>query len=59
MRLTVTVCQSSYPLKSENGSPFGTVTVYLSCAEIALPAKTTSTTVMRTNVGRWRWRARQ
>src|SRR4029077_10977913 len=36
--------QSSYPLNSENASPFGTCTVYLSCAEIALPPKTASTT---------------
>jgi hypothetical protein len=30
--------QSSYPLNSENASPFGTCKVYLSCAEIAAPA---------------------
>src|SRR5215510_1198334 len=35
-----TTCQSSYPLKSENARPFGTCTVYLSCAEMALPPKT-------------------
>src|SRR5207247_5502048 len=33
--LTATICQSSYPLKSENGRPFGTLTAYLSCAELA------------------------
>src|SRR4030095_1956764 len=42
-----TVCQLSYPLNSENASPFGTRTVYLawpvSCAEMALPPKTAST----------------
>src|SRR2546422_3944124 len=42
-----TVCQPSYPLNSENASPFGTRTVYLawpvSCAEMALPPKTAST----------------
>src|SRR5437867_3959255 len=42
-----TVCQPSYPLNSENASPFGTRTVYLawplSCAETALPPKTAST----------------
>src|SRR3954466_3609709 len=46
--LTATVCQSSYPLNSENASPFGTCTVYLSCAEMALPPKTASTTAMIT-----------
>src|SRR5271166_6393737 len=30
-----TVCQSSYPLNSENARPFGTLRVYLSCAEVA------------------------
>src|ERR1700730_8864509 len=33
---------SSYPLTSENASPFGTCTVYLSCAEIATPAAKTA-----------------
>src|SRR6185369_7476585 len=41
------VCQLSYPLNSENASPFGTRTVYLawpaSCAEVALVPKTAST----------------
>src|SRR5882757_5856893 len=32
-----TTCQASYPLNSENESPFGTFTVYLSCAEMAQP----------------------
>src|SRR5215469_99212 len=35
--------ESVYPLISENASPFGTCTVYLSCAEMALPPKTAST----------------
>src|SRR5476649_2961625 len=35
-----TTCQASYPLNSENESPFGTFKVYLSCAEMAqLPTK--------------------
>src|SRR5207249_320675 len=42
-----TVCQPSYPLNSENSSPFGTRTVYLawavSCAEMVLPPKPAST----------------
>src|SRR6266403_793298 len=41
-----TVCQLSYPLNSENASPFGTRTVYLawpvSCAEVALLPRTAS-----------------
>jgi hypothetical protein len=40
--LTATTCQSWYPLKSENASPSGTCTVYLSYAEMALPPKTAS-----------------
>src|SRR5882672_8688506 len=43
-----TTCQSSYPLNSENASPFGTCTVYLSCAEMALPPKTASTAAIIT-----------
>src|SRR5881296_1713915 len=46
-RLMETVCQPSYPLNSENASPFGTRTVYfawaVSCAEMALTPKTAST----------------
>src|SRR5262249_25684470 len=42
--LTATVCQSSYPLNSENASPFGTCTVYLSCAARAMPTKPARTT---------------
>src|SRR5436189_530018 len=46
-RLMETVCQLSYPLNSENASPFGTRTVYLawpvSCAEVALLPRTAST----------------
>src|SRR5256885_10389756 len=42
-----TVCQLSYPLNSENASPFGTRTVYLawpvSCAEVALLPRMAST----------------
>src|SRR5271156_5552312 len=38
-----TTCQPSYPLNSENASPPGTFTVYLSCEEMALPAETAST----------------
>src|SRR6266849_6402229 len=42
-----TVCQLSYPLNSENASPFGPRTVYLawpvSCAEVALLPRTAST----------------
>src|SRR5205823_13469346 len=42
-----TVCQLSYPLNSENASPFGTRTVYLawpvSCAEVAPLPRTAST----------------
>jgi len=32
-----TICHASYPLNSENESPFGTFAVYLSCAEKARP----------------------
>src|SRR4029453_1741858 len=46
-RLMERVCQPSYPLNSENASPFGTRTAYLawavSCAEMVLPPKTAST----------------
>src|SRR2546425_2680827 len=42
-----TVCQLSYPLTSENASPFGTRTVYLawpvSCADVALLPRTART----------------
>src|SRR5579862_7689830 len=35
-----TTCQDSYPLNSENESPFGIFRVYLSCAElVSLPMK--------------------
>ena len=40
--LTATTFQSSYPLKSENASPSGTCSVYLSCAEMASPHRTAS-----------------
>src|SRR6188474_3106856 len=35
-------CHASYPLNSENASPPGTFTAYLSCAEMAKPPKTAS-----------------
>src|SRR5258706_13593110 len=38
------VCQPSYPLNSANASPFGTLRVYLSWADIALPPTTTAST---------------
>src|SRR5579862_9918731 len=38
--LTETTCQDSYPLNSENASPPGTFTVYLSGAAIAKPPRT-------------------
>ena len=43
-----TTCQLSYPLNSENASPPGTFTVYLSCAEMALSLETASTNAMIT-----------
>src|SRR5882762_5148947 len=50
-----TVCQLSYPLNSENASPFGTRTVYLawpvSCAEVALLPRTASETTTITTAG--------
>src|SRR5262245_40509974 len=39
-------CHASYPLNSENASPPGTFTVYLSCAEMAKPPNTASHTVV-------------
>src|SRR5258707_10984670 len=46
-RLTETTCQASYPLNSENESPFGTFTVYLSCAEMAqLPTKASTSVII-------------
>jgi hypothetical protein len=48
------VSQLSYPLNSENASPFGTLTLYLSWAEIAAPAaRTASATVMLTPINRF------
>src|SRR5882672_8228738 len=38
-----TTFQFSYPRNSENARPFGTRTVYLSCAAKAMPPKTAST----------------
>src|ERR1700733_13116399 len=40
--------QSSYPLNSENAGPLGICTVYLSCAEMALPPNTASTVAIVT-----------
>src|SRR3984885_3859672 len=40
-------CQASYPLNSENESPFGTFTVYLSCAEMAqLPTRASTPVII-------------
>ena len=44
VRAEETTAQSSYPLKSENAIPLGDFSEYLSCAEIAVPAKTTTDT---------------
>src|SRR5512147_567562 len=44
--LMATTCHFSYPLKSENASPPGTFTVYLSCAENAAPLTAAKTTAM-------------
>src|SRR5215469_10381538 len=42
-----TTCHASYPLKSENASPFGTCTVYLSCwARAMLPKAATDTAMI-------------
>src|ERR1700722_5362922 len=41
-----TTCQASYPLNSENASPFGTFRAYLSCADIAQPPTPASTPVI-------------
>src|SRR5262249_51435450 len=39
-----TTCQASYPLNSENASPPGTLTVYLSCwAKAKLPKRASNT----------------
>src|SRR5208282_4970782 len=40
VKLGATTCQSSYPLNSENASPFGTFSVYLSCAARASATRT-------------------
>src|SRR5437016_5136348 len=47
-RLMEMACHPSYPLNSENASPPGTFTVYLSCAEMALPTKMASTNAIMT-----------
>ena len=44
-RLMEIACHLSYPLNSENASPPGTFTLYLSCAEMARPPATASHTV--------------
>src|ERR1700733_1347110 len=44
--LTAMTGQSSYPLNSANASPPGICRVYLSCAEMALPPKTTTAAAM-------------
>src|SRR5207244_3686424 len=44
VRAEETTAQSSYPLKSENAIPLGDFSEYLSCAEIAVPLKTTTDT---------------
>src|SRR5512139_374135 len=41
-----TYCQFSYPLNSENLSPFGTLKVYLSCAAKPILPKTASSAAM-------------
>src|SRR5579859_5993941 len=42
-----TTCQASYPLNSENESPFGTFTVYLSCAEmVQLPTQASTPVII-------------
>src|SRR5271167_837170 len=46
-----TVCQPSYPLNSENASPPGTFTVYLSCCATAKLPKTASNTATITIAG--------
>ena len=44
-RLRPMACQSSYPLNSDIASPPGTFAAYLSCAAMAMPARTASQTV--------------
>src|SRR5207245_10858649 len=44
VRAEETTAQSSYPLKSENAIPLGDFSEYLSCAEMAVPIRTTSGT---------------
>src|SRR6516164_4678334 len=39
-RVMETACHPSYPLNSENARPPGTLTVYLSCAEMAKEPRT-------------------
>src|SRR5215471_12730527 len=49
--LMETTCQASYPLNSENASPPGTLTVYLSCCARAKLPKTASNTATITIAG--------
>src|ERR1700748_1650840 len=51
--LTETDCQSSYPLNSENASPPGTDTVYLSCAAITMLTAMASSTTTNPQAGRY------
>src|SRR5438046_6290342 len=44
VRALETTCQSSYPLKSENATPLDVLSEYLSCADMAVPIRTTSDT---------------
>src|SRR4051812_6028908 len=45
VRAEETTGQSSYPRKSENASPLGDASEYLSCAQTAVPLRTLSTPV--------------
>src|SRR5262249_50761441 len=49
-RLMEMACQSSYPLNSDIASPPGTFALYLSCAAMATPATTASTTARITPI---------
>src|SRR4030095_238146 len=44
VRALETTCQSSDPLKSENATPLEVLSEYLSCADMAVPIRTTSDT---------------
>src|ERR1700726_718409 len=47
VRAEETTAQSSYPLKSENATPSGDFSAYLSCAQTAAPPSAASTAVAR------------